>query len=91
MFAMAEPITTIWSAPVVFVRLGAGVVTKIYSTASAFAALKTDGSITAWGNASTGGAGAPVDNGYTKIYSTQSAFVAIKADGSITAWGSSSI
>jgi hypothetical protein len=26
MFAMAEPITTIWSAPVVFVRLGAGVV-----------------------------------------------------------------
>jgi hypothetical protein len=85
--AMAEPITTIWSAPVVFVRLGAGVVpptdeephavidpsalmaaTKIYSTASAFAALKTDGSITAWGNASTGGAGAPVDNGYTKIY-----------------------
>jgi hypothetical protein len=29
------------------------------------------GSIKAWGNASTGGAGAPVGNGYTKIYRWQ--------------------
>jgi hypothetical protein len=54
-------------------------------------ALKTDGSIKVWGNASAGGTGAPVGNGYTKIYSAQSAFVAIKANGSITAWGSSSV
>jgi hypothetical protein len=48
--------------------------TKIYSTYAAFAALKADGSITAWGDSSTGGAGAPSDNGYTKIYSTALAF-----------------
>jgi hypothetical protein len=36
----------------------------------AFAALKADGSITAWGNSYYGGSGAPDGNGYTKIYST---------------------
>jgi hypothetical protein len=34
--------------------------TKIYSTATAFAALKADGSITAWGQSDRGGTGAPV-------------------------------
>jgi transcription elongation factor len=43
--------------------------TKIYSTWGAFAALKADGSITAWGGSDTGGTGAPDGNGYTKIYS----------------------
>jgi alpha-tubulin suppressor-like RCC1 family protein len=62
--------------------------TKIYSTLVAFAALKADGSITAWGG-SDGGTGAPSDNGYTKVYSTRGAFAALKADGSITAWGNS--
>jgi hypothetical protein len=55
----------------------------------AFAVLKADGSITAWGKAGSGGTGAPSDNGYTKIYSTADAFAALKADGSITAWGNS--
>jgi hypothetical protein len=32
--------------------------TKIYSTGSAFAALKADGSITAWGNSDYEGSGA---------------------------------
>jgi hypothetical protein len=41
---------------------------KIYSAAHAFAALKADGSITAWGNSYAGGTGAPTDSGYTKIY-----------------------
>jgi hypothetical protein len=50
----------------------------------AFAALKADGSITAWGDSDNGGTGAPSDNGYTKIYSTMAAFAALKADGSIT-------
>jgi hypothetical protein len=65
---------------------------------SSFAALKADGSITAWGDSRYGGAdtpsgsddggiGAPSGNGYTKIYSTEDAFAALKADGSITAWG----
>jgi hypothetical protein len=53
--------------------------TKIYSTVWALAALKADGSITAWGNSSDGGSGAPSDNGYTKIYSTYAAFAALKA------------
>jgi hypothetical protein len=61
--------------------------TKIHSTLKAFAAIK-DGSITAWGDASLGGTGAPSDSDYTKIYSTRAAFAAVKADGSITAWGS---
>jgi hypothetical protein len=60
---------------------------KIYSTSSAFAALKSDGSITAWGHSRTGGSAAPTDSGYTKIYSTDSAFAALKSDGSITVWG----
>jgi alpha-tubulin suppressor-like RCC1 family protein len=63
--------------------------TKIYSTECAFAALKADGSITAWGNSDDGGTGAPSDNGYTKIYSAGYAFAALKADGSITTWGNS--
>jgi hypothetical protein len=40
----------------------------------AFAALKADGSIKAWGDPSSGGTGAPAGNDYTKIYSTDSAF-----------------
>jgi N6-adenosine-specific RNA methylase IME4 len=51
------------------------------------AALKADGSITAWGGSNSGGTDAPSGSGYTKIYSTERAFVAVKADGSITAWG----
>jgi aryl-alcohol dehydrogenase-like predicted oxidoreductase len=62
--------------------------TKIYSTGwGGFAAIKADGSITAWGHSGYGGTGAPSDNGYTKIYSTLYAFAALKSDGSITAWG----
>jgi hypothetical protein len=61
--------------------------TKIYSNVFAFAALKADGSITAWGLEGLGGSGAPTDSGYIKIYSNDRAFAALKADGSITAWG----
>jgi hypothetical protein len=46
----------------------------------AFAALKADGSITAWGNSNAGGTGAPSGSGYTKIYSTDSAFAAFKTN-----------
>jgi hypothetical protein len=54
------------------------------STGSAFAALKADGSITAWGNSDYEGSGAPSTGVYTKIYSNNSAFAALKADGSST-------
>jgi hypothetical protein len=53
--------------------------TKIIMSTRVFAALKADGSITAWGDSSSGGAGAPSDNGYTKIYSTALAFAALKS------------
>jgi hypothetical protein len=49
-----------------------GVYTKIYSTGGAFAALKADGSIEAWGDSSFGGKDVPAGSGYTKIYSTKS-------------------
>jgi hypothetical protein len=42
---------------------------KIYSTRYAFAALKADGSITAWGDSDSGGT-SPSGSGYAKIYST---------------------
>jgi hypothetical protein len=35
----------------------------------AFAALKADGSIKAWGSSDSGGTNAPDGKGYTKIYS----------------------
>ena len=53
----------------------------------ALAFIKSDGSITAWGNANYGGSGAPTDTGYTQIYSNEYAFAALKPDGSIKAWG----
>ena len=62
---------------------------NIQANNQAFAALKSDGSITAWGNASYGWT-APIDNGYTNIYSTVFAFAAMKSDGSIVTWGLSS-
>jgi hypothetical protein len=39
--------------------------TKIHSNEHAFAALKADGSIKAWGDPFTGGESAPTDKGYT--------------------------
>ena len=52
-----------------------------------FATLKSDGSITAWGNGGYGGIGEPTDTGYVKIYPAPFVFAALKADGSITVWG----
>ena len=61
---------------------------KVFSTSSAFAALKTDGSIIAWGNTDNGGI-APTGSGFTQVFANSGAFVAMKADGSLTSWGSS--
>jgi hypothetical protein len=55
---------------------------------AAFATIKSDGSIMAWGNPYFGGKKAPTNSGYIEIYSNERAFAALKADGSITAWGS---
>ena len=61
--------------------------TQVFSTDYAFAALKADGRIKAWGANDYGGSGAPTDSGYTQVFSNNGAFAALKADGSITAWG----
>jgi hypothetical protein len=56
--------------------------TKIYSNPYAFAALKADGSIKAWGDFDFGGGKAPAGKGFIRIYSNAYAFAALKADGS---------
>ena len=65
---------------------------EIYSTHSAFAAVKEDGSIVTWGKASSGGNSSSVadqlKNGVKEISSTYSAFAALKEDGSVITWGS---
>ncbi|CAE8732981.1 unnamed protein product, partial [Polarella glacialis] len=65
-------------------------ITAIYSNRFAFAALKADGSVVAWGSSTQGGDASRVQAalaGVTAIYFTSSAFAAVKADGSVVAWG----
>ena len=77
-------------------RVGSGAVFANSSGQSAsnfgaFAAIKSDGSISAWGHPSYGGSNAPAGTGFTQVFSTQQAFAALKADGSISAWGQSAM
>ena len=62
---------------------------NVFSNSEAFAALKSNGSITAWGHPDYGGSNAPTDTGYVNVFSKWQAFAALKSDGSITAWGHS--
>ncbi|MCX7073714.1 MAG: hypothetical protein QX193_01120 [Methylococcales bacterium] len=75
-------------------------VKEIYSTGTAFAALKNDGSVVTWGNTAYGGKipttlvseldgkDATGKNNYvTQIFSTNTAFAALRADGSVVTWG----
>jgi len=55
----------------------------------AYAGLKSNGSIVAWGFRHGGGEGYPKDKGYKKIVSSDEAFAALKDDGTIKAWGDS--
>ncbi|PNJ93340.1 hypothetical protein CEP14_13785, partial [Cylindrospermopsis raciborskii C04] len=68
-------------------------VTQIFSTGSAFAALKSDGSVVTWGWSSDGGDSSSVSSrltsGVTQIFSTGGAFAALKSDGSVVTWGGS--
>ncbi len=68
-------------------RYGGFYNTPTHANGSAFAALKEDGTLAAWGDSGRGGSGAPVDAGYIAIYPGKEAFAALKADGSISAWG----
>lgn len=57
----------------------------------AFAAVRTDGSVLAWGDPQSGGDTAAVSEqlfgDVKRIYSTSRAFAALRADGSVVAWG----
>ena len=63
-------------------------VVEIFSTKEAFAALKSDGSVKAWGRSGYGG-NDPGISGVVTIVSTNDAFAALKTDGSVKAWGDS--
>jgi hypothetical protein len=77
------------SAPSTVTAANSGVVT-VYSNEKAFAALKTDGSVVAWGDAGTGGTTpGNVSSGVVAVYSTNTAFAALKTDGSLIVWGAS--
>jgi phage gp45-like len=63
----------------------------VYSNYSAFAALKSDGSVVTWGDNNFGGDSTAVasnlSSGVTAVYSNYSAFAALKSDGSVVTWG----
>ncbi len=73
-------------------------VSKIASTPNAFAAVRTDGSVVAWGASGTGGdiytGGGAVDEDLDgsvskvrDIYSNENAFAALREDGTVITWG----
>jgi alpha-tubulin suppressor-like RCC1 family protein len=68
-----------------------GGIEKIFSTESAFAALKSDSSVVTWGNPDKGGDSSAVSlnlsSGVVDIFSTNGAFAALKSDGSVVTWG----
>ncbi len=70
--------------------LSSGVV-RIQSTAGAFAATKSDGSVVVWGDSQYGGdereAAAELAAGVGSVHANGLAFVATKTDGSLVAWG----
>jgi alpha-tubulin suppressor-like RCC1 family protein len=63
-------------------------VRRIKATSKAFAAIKSDGSVIAWGDAAFGGNSKALDlRGTVALYSNDVAFVARKWDGTLRAWG----
>ena len=67
-------------------NVSSGVV-AVYSGVFTFAALKTDGSVVAWGNSALGGSNPGITGGVVAVYSTRYAFAALKTDGSVQVWG----
>ncbi|MCX7076158.1 MAG: hypothetical protein NTZ45_05245, partial [Methylococcales bacterium] len=54
---------------------------------SAFAAIKNDGSVVAWGNSDFGGTAPNNITNVKQIFSSGFAFAALKNDGSVVSWG----
>ena len=71
---------------------------RIYATAYAFAALKSDGSVVTWGEYPLsdvfGDLVAPpagLDGGVRTIYTTRETFAALKEDGTVLTWGTGTL
>jgi alpha-tubulin suppressor-like RCC1 family protein len=75
-------------------------VTQIFSTNTAFAALRADGSVVTWGDVNSGGTIPTTlvseldgkdetgeNKDVTQIFSTNTAFAALRTDGSVVTWG----
>jgi hypothetical protein len=66
------------------------VIPTVFNTDKAFALLKHNGSVVAWGDSATGGS-APSDlSDVIEIFSNPVAFVALKKDGTAVPWGDAS-
>ena len=64
-------------------------VLAIYSNQQAFAALRDDGTVHAWGDSRYGGVGVPATLRNVKsIFSTLDSFAALTNEGTVAAWGS---
>lgn len=66
-------------------------VDAVYSNNLAFAALKSNGTVVAWGHPTMGGSFSEEKRlkliNVSSLHSTDNAFVALKSDGSVVAWG----
>jgi hypothetical protein len=79
-----------------------GVVTSgvvaLYSSSGAFAALKTNGSVSTWGDSASGGnqtvggtsVASNLNSGVVEICSTRFSMAALKSDGTVVTWGHTS-
>lgn len=69
-------------------------VNQVIENSGAFAVIKVDGSVVAWGKPDYGGDTGPVNNmldgkiNVIKIFSAQQSFAALRTDGSVVIWGS---
>jgi len=78
-----------------------GGVVSVYSTDSAFAALKSNGGVITWGNQTYGGnsssstlypSGSSISSNVVSIFSNKfSGFTALKRDGNIVSWGGTNV
>ena len=62
----------------------------VYSPRHAFAALRSDGEVVAWGRDLYGGDASSVQKdlmNIKEVYSSQSSFAALRSDGGLTIWG----
>ena len=65
-------------------------IVQVAGNSNAFAALRKNGRVVAWGLASTGGDVSPVASHLTDvqaIYANNNAFVALTSDGRVVTWG----